>query len=408
MSTEEHNLSQPFSYVSRRNFIKSAAACALGTSIASGAHARVPSTQLPSEIHGFIEDGILKRMLGRTGLKVSAIGLGTIPTFRAPKKQAVEVIKKSYDSGITFIDTARAYRDGYSEECVGEALKGVRHNVVIVTKTRKFDSAEGAEEDVDISLKMLQTDYIDIYCFHELCQEEEWKKATGPKGALEGLKKAQKAGKIRFIGISGHRSDQLTEIAKSGEMDVIIIPYNYVFNDADGDLWPTCQELNIGMVGIKPFAGCFLNQHSLSLRYNLQKPHHVSVPGMWQVDEVIENTRHLREFLPLNETELLYLWEERQYWYYQLCRFCYQCKPCPQNIQYRTILMIPLALRRQGFELQLVERKMKFEYLNNMDKAEQCNKCGYCVETCKYHLPIPEIIKEVKRNYYNPIKYYQI
>ena len=127
-----------------------------------------------------------------------------------------------------------------------------------------------------------------------------------------------------------------------------------------------------------------------------------------QVDEVIENTRHLREFLPLNETESFNIWEERQYWYYQLCRFCYQCKPCPQGINYRSIVMMPLMLRRQGFELMLIERKRKFRYLNDMDKAEQCNECGHCVETCKYHLPIPDLIKEAKRNYYNPIKYYKV
>ncbi|MBN1294146.1 MAG: hypothetical protein JXB48_20080 [Candidatus Latescibacteria bacterium] len=88
------------------------------------------------------------------------------------------------------------------------------------------------------------------------------------------------------------------------------------------------------MVGIKPFAGCFLNHHSLSLRYNFQKSLHVSVSGMWQVNEVVENTRHLREFIPLNETELAFLQEERQYWYYQLCRLCYQCKPCPNNTEF--------------------------------------------------------------------------
>ena len=93
---------------------------------------------------------------------------------------------------------ARAYRNGFSEACIGEALKGVRQNVVIATKSKKFDSAEATEKNVEISLKTLQTDYIDIYCLHELCQEDEWKKASGPNGALEGLKKAQKAGKNPF------------------------------------------------------------------------------------------------------------------------------------------------------------------------------------------------------------------
>ncbi len=395
--------------VSRRGFLKSAGIGAVGTIAAGEAQARVPQADLPPQIHGFIEDGVLKRTLGRTGLKVSAIGLGTIPTFRAPVKQAVEVIKKSVDMGISYIDTARGYRDGYSEERVGEALQGgLRQKVVIASKTGKFDSAEKTLEDIDKSLKALKTDYIDIFCLHELCQEEQWEKATGPGGQLEGMKKAQKQGKVRFLGISGHRSGQLTKIAESGEMDVIIIPYNYVFDDANNDLWPTCQRLNIGMVGIKPFAGCFLNQHALSLRWNLEQPLHVSVPGMWQIDEVLENTRHLREFLPINETELTYLHEERQYWYYQLCRFCYQCKPCPNDIAYRSIIMMPLMLRRQGYELQLVERNMKYTYLNQMDSIDKCTQCGTCVSTCTYHLPIPEMMKDIRRNYYNPIKYYRV
>ena len=105
MQTDNQNPIDSDHSVGRRNFLKSAAVSALGTSYAGTTHAAIPSTGLPTEIHGFIEDGIVKRTLGRTGLKVSAIGLGTIPTFRAPKKQAIEVIKKSYDSGITYIDT---------------------------------------------------------------------------------------------------------------------------------------------------------------------------------------------------------------------------------------------------------------------------------------------------------------
>lgn len=408
MKNENHDSLHSSGIFDRRTFLKSAGIGALGTVVPGESKASVLQTQLPQEIHGFIENGVLKRTLGRTGLKVSAIGLGTIPIFRAPKDHAVAVIKKAYDSGITYIDTARGYRDGYSEECLGMALQGIRQNVVITSKTRKFDSAEGALKDVDLSLKLMKTDYVDIYAFHELCQEEEWKQVTAPGGALEGLKKAQAAGKIRFIGISGHRSDQLTKIVESGEIDVVTIPYNYVFDDANEDLWPACQKLNVGMVGIKPFAGCFLNQHALSLRWNLQQPVQVSVPGMWQIDEVIENTRHLREFLPVNEQELTYLHEEREYWYYQLCRFCYQCKPCPNGIEYRSIVMMPLMLRRQGFDFQLADRKLKFKYLVDMDNSEKCTQCRTCIDTCKYHLPITDMMKEIKRNYYNPIKYYRI
>ena len=394
--------------VDRRTFCKAAGLGTLGLMTLGAERPAEASTELPPVIHGAMENGVLKRTLGRTGLKVTAIGLGTIPTFRAPKALAVEVIRKSVDSGINYIDTARAYRKGYSEERIGVALKGIRQKVVIATKTRDFGSAEGAMKDVEISLKTMATDYVDIYCLHELCQEKEWEQSIAPEGALAGLKKAKKEGKIRFIGISGHRSAQLTKIVETGEIDVVIIPYNYVFNDADADLWPACQKLNVGMVAIKPFAGGFLNQHSLSLRWNLQHPPHVSVPGMWQVDEVTQNARHLREFLPVTETELAYLHEERQYWYYQLCRFCYQCQPCPQGIDYRTMVMMPLMLRRQGFELVLVENENKLKYLNEMDKIDKCTKCHTCINTCPYHLPITDLIQDVKRTYYSPVKYYKI
>lgn len=394
--------------VDRRTFCKTAGLGTLGL-MALGADQRArASSELPPVIRGALEDGVLKRTLGRTGLKVSAIGLGTIPIFRAPEAQAVDVIRKSIDQGINYIDTARAYRNGYSEERLGVALNGIRRNVVLATKTRSFDSGEGALKDVETSLKVMNTDYVDIYCLHELCQEKEWEQSIAPKGALEGLKKAKQAGKIRFIGISGHRSGQLTKIVESGEIDVVIIPYNYVFNDADADLWPACAKLNVGMVAIKPFAGGFLNQHSLSLRWNLEKPPHVTVPGMWQIDEVMQNARHLREFLPVSGTELAYLHEERQYWYYQLCRFCYQCQPCPQEIDYRTIVMMPLMLRRQGFEIVLVENGNKLKYLNAMDKIDKCNKCHTCINTCPYHLPITDLIREVKRTYYGPVKYYKV
>jgi hypothetical protein len=346
------------------------------------------------------------RTLGRTGLKVAPIGLGTIPLFRAPREQAIEVVRKAEEEGINYIDLARGYRRGLAEEWVGEAIKGRRDKFVIVTKSTDYSSK--ISEHVDLSLKALQTDYIDVYCFHSLMQDEQWKKVIGPNGAMEALKAAQKQGKIRFIGISGHRSDQFTEIIKGGDIDLVIMIFNYVFDDALYDLLPTAKKLNVGFAGIKPFAGCFLNQHELSLRWILEHPVDVTVPGMWQVEEVIQNTRVLREFVPVNDTEREFLGEEKKFWYYRICRVCYQCKPCPQGIPYAEIFMLPLFLRRNGFYLTLEENKGKFKYLNQMDKIEKCDNCGLCIETCKYHMPIPDIIRDVKRTYYDVIKLYKV
>jgi len=385
----------------RRKFLKSAgilsAGALLGRNVKSAEMAATASS--PGR-------ALEPRVLGRTNLKVAPIGLGTIPLFRAPRDQAIEVVRKAEELGINYIDLARGYRRGLSEEWVGEAIKGRRDKFVLVTKA--MDRTAKIESSVDQSLKALQTDYIDVYCFHSLMQDEEWKTVIGPGGAMEALKKAQQQGKIRFIGISGHRSDQFTEIIKGGDIDLVIMIFNFVFDDALEDLLPTAKKLNIGFAAIKPFAGCFLNQHELSLRWILEHPVDVVVPGMWQIDEVIQNARVMREFTPLNETEREFLAEEKKYWYYRLCRVCYQCKPCPQGVPYTSLLLLPLFLRRNGFFLTLVENKGKFKYLNEMDKIEKCDRCGLCIETCKYHLPIPDLIRDVKQTYYDVIKLYRV
>jgi len=386
----------------RRSFMKQAGVISAGTLVP-----KAGGEPLPSQAGtGAAGQPLARRTLGRTGLKVAPIGLGTIPLFRAPREQAIEVVRKSCDLGVNYIDLARGYRRGLAEEWVGEAIKGIRDKVVIVTKSTDYSAK--IVNHVEQSLKALQTDYIDVYCFHSLMQDEQWRRVIGPDGAMEGLKKAQKEGKIRFIGLSGHRSDQQSEIIKGGDIDLIITIFNYVFDDALSDLLPLAKKLNVGFAAIKPFAGCFLNQHEQSLRWILEHPVDVVVPGMWQVDEVVQNTRVMREFTPLIDSEREYLEEERKYWYYRICRVCYQCKPCPQGVPYVSLFMLPLMLRRNGFYLTLEENKGKFMYLSQMDKVEKCDNCGLCVETCKYHMPIPDIIRDVKRTYYEVIKYYKV
>ena len=389
----------------RRKFLKNAGLLSAGALLNNGALQAAGQTPPPAA-STWSGTPLEPRTLGRTGLKVAPIGLGTIPLFRAPRNQAIDVVRAAGDLGINYIDLARGYRRGLAEEWVGEAIKGRRDRFVIVTKSTDYTSK--ISDHVEQSLKALQTDYIDVYCFHSLMQDEQWKTVIGPNGAMEALKRAQQAGKIRFIGISGHRSDQFTEIIKGGDIDVAIMIFNYVFDDALADLLPTAKRLNIGFVGIKPFAGCFLNQHELSLRWILEHPVDVTVPGMWQTEEVVANARLLREYTALNDSEREYLSEEKKYWYYRICRVCYQCRPCPQGVPYVSIFMLPLMLRRNGFYLTLEENKGKFKYLNEMDKVDKCDNCGLCVESCKYHMPIPDLIRDVKRTYYDVVKLYKV
>jgi len=399
------NSTTPRAASGRRRFLKNAGLMSAGALLNKNAFSS-PAPPPPPAAPAAVGQPLEPRTLGRTGLKVAPIGLGTIPLFRAPRDQAIDVVRKCGELGINYIDLARGYRGGLAEEWVGEAIKGQRDKYVIVTKSTNYTS--GIADHVELSLKALQTDYIDVYCFHSLMQDAQWQTVIGPNGAMEALKRAQKAGKIRFIGISGHRSDQFTEIIKGGDIDLAIMIFNYVFDDALDDLLPAAKKLNVGFAGIKPFAGCFLNQHELSLRWNLEHPIDVTVPGMWQTEEAIANARLLREYTALNASEREYLSEEKKYWYYRICRVCYQCQPCPQGIAYTSLFMLPLMLRRNGFYLTLGENKGKFKYLNEMDKVDKCDNCGLCVATCKYHMPVNDIIRDVKRTYYEAVKLYKV
>ncbi|HEX7415649.1 MAG TPA: aldo/keto reductase, partial [Smithellaceae bacterium] len=158
------------------------------------------------------------RSLGKTGLKVSEVGFGGIPIIRLQTDEAVKVLLHAYDKGITFYDTANMYRD--SESKIGLALSSFRDKIVIATKTTLRDAA-GFRKHLERSLKMLKTDYIDVYQFHQVANDEEWGKITKDNGALSAADKAKKEGKIRFLGVTSHNLQMAVKLVKTGLFDTI-------------------------------------------------------------------------------------------------------------------------------------------------------------------------------------------
>jgi len=183
---KEHEIGRAFP--GRRKFLKNAGLLSAGALLNNGAIQAAGQTPPPAA-STWSGRPLEPRTLGRTGLKVAPIGLGTIPLFRAPRDQAIDVVRAAGDLGINYIDLARGYRRGLAEEWVGEAIKGRRDRFVIVTKSTDYTSK--ISDHVELSLKALQTDYIDVYCFHSLMQDEQWKTVIGPNGAMEALKRAQ-------------------------------------------------------------------------------------------------------------------------------------------------------------------------------------------------------------------------
>ena len=173
----------------------------------------------------------METILGKTKIKLKRMGFGGIPIQRLKLKESDRVIQKAVDEGINFFDTARIYTD--SEEKLGRILSKYREKVFIATKTYSKDK-EGVIRDLDASLKMLKTDYIDFYICHNVSSEGELKQILSSNGAMEAILKAKKEGKINHIGISGHKPWIVIKAIKDFDFEVIEIPFNIIENKCLG------------------------------------------------------------------------------------------------------------------------------------------------------------------------------
>lgn len=328
------------------------------------------------------------RQLGRTGIEVFPLGFGGIPIQRLTKEEAVEVIHQAIERGVNFIDTARLYTD--SEEKIGVALEGIDKKIYLATKS-PADSKEEILADVENSLVNLGIDKIDIYQLHGVNDEETFEKRMGEGGALEGLKQAQKEGKIDYIGVTGHSTEILVKAIKTGEFDTVQFAYNFIENDCEEELIGYCQENNIGMIGMKPLAGGRIDDASITLKYVLNREGVVPIPGIETIEEIKENveiTKGSWEFTP-EEKERVEEFKEKLG--DEFCRRCQYCQPCPEEIP------ISMVVRAQSFidrmPAEAIKDKNGWIY-SSFQKAKNCTECGECIESCPYDLPIPELIKE--------------
>lgn len=325
--------------------------------------------------------------LGRTELDVCKLGLGGIPLTKLTLGEARDVIRASIDGGINFADTAVAYGD--SEEKLSYALKGDRESFIIASKSPCRDAA-GMENAIDQSLRRLQTDYIDLYQVHALKTAEQLDKVFAPGGAMEGLKKAQAAGKIRFTGVTGHRPSMLAQAIRTDEFDTVMPPINVVDREAEEELMPLAKEMDIGIIAMKPVCGGTLDDPALGIRFCLNSPADSVLVGMKSVAEVEANLNTFREFRPLSPQEEEELLENASQLGNTFCRRCEYCQPCPQDINIPKILWLANYHRRYADRDTWTED----EYHALAATAADCEECGDCEEKCPYDLPIRQMLKD--------------
>lgn len=331
------------------------------------------------------------RILGKTGLRVSVIGFGGIPVQRISEEEAIKVIERAEELGINFIDTARGY--GISEVFIGEALKGRREKWIIASKTMARDK-ETMKREIDISLNNLNTGYIDLYQFHNVRTMEDYEKILSENGAYVALEEAKVEGKIRHIGITSHSLDLLKIAVESGKFETIMYPYNIVETQAN-EIFKRANELNIGVIAMKPMAGGALTDGTIAMKFILEnKSITTAIPGMASIKEVEENSRVGSNFVPLNNEERKKALKDASELGDEFCRRCGYCAPCPKGIDIPSMFVVSGYKERYDLATWAEER-----YHAMKNTAKDCIECGTCEKKCPYNLPIRKMLKEVRKTF---------
>lgn len=322
---------------------------------------------------------------GKTGLKVSAVGFGGIPIIRLQTDEAVKVLHCAFDQGINFYDTANMYRD--SEAKIGQALSPVRDKIIIATKTTRRD-AKGFRQHLEGSLKMLKTDYIDLYQFHQVANDEEWGKITKDSGAWSEADKAMQEGKIRFLGVSSHNLQMALKLARTGLFSSVQFPFNFIEQEAKNELHKYCREKGIGTIVMKPFAGGVIDNVALAFKYLRQFPEIIPIPGFDSVKSVEEIVSIYDRQNDITSHDLELMEKYRQELGKEFCRRCEYCQPCPNGVIITPAMGYRIVANRMS-------PKVSVEFLKvPMESTKLCDECGVCIEKCPYDLPIPEILKK--------------
>jgi len=327
-----------------------------------------------------------KVRLGRTGMMVTRLGFGGIPIQRDSDDEAVAVIRRCLELGINFIDTASAYST--SEERIGKAISGRRSGLILATKSGARTS-EGIESQLNLSLKRLGVEFIDLYQFHGVNDFDTLDTVLNPSGPMAVLEGAKKTGIVRHIGITSHSMDVAKKAVKTDRFETIMFPFNFITCEAADELLPLAREHDVGFIAMKPLAGGMLDNATIAFKYLFQFPDVVPIPGIEKPPEIDEIAQLLKRPGPMTGAEEQEMQRMREELGSRFCRRCDYCQPCTMEIPISTVMT------SRSFAKRLSEKQFFSRMLTEvMEKAANCNDCGECEERCPYHLPIREMLAE--------------
>ena len=325
--------------------------------------------------------------LGRSGLVVPRNGFGALPIQRISHADAVKLIRCALDGGMYYFDTARFYTD--SEEKLGAALEGRRAEVVISTKTGAT-TAEGFWSDLATSLRLLRTDYVDLYQFHNLpfCP-----KPGDGSGLYEAMQEAVRQGKVRHIGITNHRQRVALEAIESGLYETLQYPFSYLASEADLYIVRRTLEADMGFICMKGLSGGLIT-HSATAYAWLAQYEVAPIWGIQKESELDEWLSYQDDPPVLTDQMRQQIEKDRHELSGNFCRGCGYCQPCTVGIQIQDCNRMSLFLQRAPHSVYVTD-----EWRREMDKIDDCVHCDACMARCPYGLDIPTLLVKNKEDF---------
>ena len=332
---------------------------------------------------GMDVEGINKAVtLGSTGITVQKNGFGALPIQRIGQDDAAVLLQKAYRHGIQFFDTARFYTD--SEAKIGYALHDVRGKIIIASKTMPANTEE-LRSQLKTTLDLLQTDYLDIYQFHNpsFCP-----KPGDGTGLYEAMLEAKAQGRIRHIGITNHRLPVAIEAVESGLYETLQFPFSYLSSDEEIKLVELCREKNIGFIAMKALSGGLLTNSASAYAFLAQYDNVLPIWGIQRENELDEFLSYMENPPTMDTENSAVIAKDRSELAHAFCRGCGYCLPCPAGIDIPTCARMSLLIRRAPIAIYLGE-----EWKAKMRKIEDCTHCRHCADHCPYGLDTPALLE---------------
>jgi predicted aldo/keto reductase-like oxidoreductase len=325
-------------------------------------------------------------LLGQTNLAVTKPAFGALPIQRCSPEEAVAILRRAYEGGIRFFDTANAYTD--SEEKIGLALSPVRSDIVLATKSQGRDK-KTVLTHIQQSLERMKTDYIDLFQLHQVSNWEE------VNDAYEGALEAKKKGYIRHIGVTTHSLAFAFELVESDRFETMQYPFSYLSSPEEFRLVQRCREKNMGYIAMKALAGGMLSNARAVHAFMAQQEGVVPIYGVQTMEELDQWLALAEEDPPLDETLQGIIDADRAQLAGQFCRSCGYCMPCPQGIEIRNCARMDMLIRRSPWRPYFTP-----EWQEKMNRIKTCVECGRCKARCPYHLDTPNVLKYMLKDYW--------